>query len=335
MKKISTLFIVLSLLLTAIVTPSTSFGMESNSVDEKHSRRMDLYKKMETVTHIPWQYLAAVDTYERGLRRARKDRPNEEGVIGIFYSPQQWVGPLNPDLEDTNPLSISLFGGMGLDGNGDGIADRNDDEDVLYTMARYIEKYGFTEEDFRIAMWEYYHREQSVNIIHGHARIFDKYDTIDLYKNVFPLPHNFNYSYRSTWGDARGWGGRRIHEGTDIFAGYNVPVRATSYGVIEVKGWNKFGGWRVGIRDLNNVYHYYAHLASFNKGVEVGEIVEPGQVIGYVGSTGYGKPGTQGKFPPHLHYGMYRDNGIIEWSFDPFPSLKRWEKEERAARRKK
>ena len=31
-----------------------------------------------------------------------------------------------------------------------------------------------------------------------------------------------------------------------------------------------------------------------------GDIVEPGQVIGYVGSTGYGKEGTSGKFPPHF-----------------------------------
>ena len=144
----------------------------------------------------------------------------------------------------------------------------------------------------------------------------------------FPIPVQYNYSYHNTWGDARGWGGRRIHEGTDIFADYGTPVRATRFGVIEVMGWNMYGGWRVGIRDLENVYHYYAHLSSFNKKFKIGDIVEPGNVIGYVGSSGYGKPGTSGKFPPHLHYGMYRDNGKTEWSFDPYPYLKRWEREE-------
>ena len=92
-----------------------------------------------------------------------------------------------------------------------------------------------------------------------------------------------DYSYRSTWGDARGWGGRRIHEGTDIFASYGVPVRATSYGIIEMKGWNRFGGWRVGIRDINNNYHYFAHLNGFAKDLHAGQIVEPGQIIGSVG----------------------------------------------------
>jgi len=93
-------------------------------------------------------------------------------------------------------------------------------------------------------------------------------------------------------------------------------------------GWNPFGGWRVGIRDTDNFYHYYAHLSGFNKKIKQGDIVTPGVVIGWVGSSGYGKPGTQGKFPPHLHYGIYRDNGSMEWSFDPYPLLKKWERED-------
>ena len=59
-----------------------------------------------------------------------------------------------------------------------------------------------------------------------------------------------------------------------------------------------------------------------------GDIVEPGQVIGYVGSTGYGKEGTSGKFPPHLHFGLYKYDGRCEWAFNPYPHLRRWEKEE-------
>ena len=58
-----------------------------------------------------------------------------------------------------------------------------------------------------------------------------------------------------------------------------------------------------------------------------GDIVEPGQVIGYVGSTGYGKEGTSGKFPPHLHFGLYKYDGRCEWAFNPYPHLRRWEKE--------
>ena len=59
--------------------------------------------------------------------------------------------------------------------------------------------------------------------------------------------------------------GSRIHEGTDIFANYGVPVHSTVYGIVEMKGWNKYGGWRIGIRDINNKYHYFAHLNGFAK----------------------------------------------------------------------
>ncbi|WP_078555660.1 M23 family metallopeptidase [Bacillus alkalicellulosilyticus] len=333
MKKSAIFLLVFVLFITS--TGSVTLAAEELSYEERIEKRMDLYKSMEVVTNIPWYYLAAVDTYERGLRKALRDRPKEPGLIGIYYSKDTWCGAINPNQEDTDPITIGLFGGIGLDGNGDGIASLEDDEDVLYTMARYLESYGFDKENIRIGLWEHYHREQTVNIIMGHAKVYEKFETLNVDNNVFPVPLNYNYSYRSTWGDRRGWGGRRIHEGTDIFAGYHTPVRATSYGVIEIKGWNKYGGWRVGIRDMDNVYHYYAHLSGFEKGVEVGEVVEPGQVIGYVGSSGYGKPGTQGKFPPHLHYGMYRDNGLTEWSFDPYPSLRSWEKKERAAKRRR
>ena len=86
-------------------------------------------------------------------------------------------------------------------------------------------------------------------------------------------------------------------------------------------------GWRIGIRDINNTYHYFAHLNGFANDVNLGDIVKPGQLIGSVGSSGYGPPGTSGKFPPHLHFGLYKDNGRTEWSFNPYPHLKRWERE--------
>ncbi|WP_328589304.1 M23 family metallopeptidase [Litchfieldia alkalitelluris] len=297
--------------------------------DQIYSERMSLYSKMEAVSQIPWYYFAAVDQYERSIRRARKDIPKEEGLIGIYYKPDQWAGPINPNQEDTNPFSISLFGGLGTDGNGDGIADINNDEDILATFAAHLMNYGTDEENIKIALWDYYKRDRSVDLIMQKVKIYKKFGTLALDKHAFPVPLRFNYSYRNTWGDARGWGGRRIHEGTDIFAGYSTPVRATGYGIVEIKGWNKYGGWRIGIRDINNTYHYFAHLNGFAKDLEVGQVVEPGMLIGGVGSSGYGPPGTSGKFPPHLHYGMYKDNGFTEWSFDPYPHLKQWERAER------
>src|SRR5699024_11470935 len=98
---------------------------------------------------------------------------------------------------------------------------------------------------------------------------------------------------------------------------YGIPVTSSTYGVVELKGWNLYGCWRIGVRDIYNIYHYYAYLQQYADDIKVGDIVKPGDVLGTVGSSGYGPPGTSGKFPPHLHYGMYKDNGINEFSFDP------------------
>lgn len=303
--------------------------VEAQNNNYSTKKRMELYKMVEKYYDIPWYYIAGIDQYEHSLRNARKDLPDSDGPIGILIPPEKWSGPLNPNSYDTNPQRIAFFDGLGKDGNDDGKADPHADYDALSTLASYIASYGKTEDDIRIALWKYYNRDKAVGIIMGNAKLFKKYNTVDLNRKAFPIPLQSTYSYRSTWGVARGWGGRRSHEGTDIFAHYGVPVRSTSYGVIEIKGWNRYGGWRIGIRDINNTYHYFAHLNGFTKGLKVGQVVEPGMVIGSVGSTGYGPPGTSGKFPPHLHFGMYKDNGYIEWSFDPYYNLKVWEQNER------
>lgn len=297
-----------------------------------YQQRMNIYQQVEATTFVPWYYLAALDQYERNIRLIRSDLPKPEGITGIYFSPEQWSGFLNKNKDDHHPFFISLFNGMGRDGNNDGKAKRTDDLDILYTFAHYLLHYGIDEENIRIALWDYYQKDKTVGIILSIAKLYRHFGTLDLGKKAFPLPVNHDYSYKSTWGVARGWGGRRIHEGTDIFANYGVPVQSTVYGVIEMKGWNKYGGWRIGIRDIHNTYHYFAHLNGFAKDLQIGQIVEPGTVLGYVGSTGYGPKGTSGKFPPHLHFGMYKYNGRTEWSFDPYPHLKIAERNDRSSK---
>jgi len=290
-----------------------------------YQQKMDLFKNMETVTQIPWYYLAAINQYEKNIHKSHAS----DDLISITFPSHLWNGAPTTDDKPLKESEIELLGGIGKDGDGDKFADRTNDYDILFTMAEWIKQYGITEQDIKIAVWNYYQRELSVQTVMNTAKVYKKFNTIDLQKGMFPVPLHHNYSYKNTWGDARGFGGRRIHEGTDIFANYGVPVRATAYGVVEMKGWNRYGGWRIGIRDINNIYHYFAHLNGFEKGVKVGQVVKPGDVVGYVGATGYGPPGTSGKFPPHLHYGMYRDNGHSEWSFDPYPHLRKWERETR------
>ena len=324
-----------SMIVFSLIAPQVSHaesGAQTRSnPDEK---RMELFKEIEKNFDIPWYYIAAIDQYEHSIRNARKDLPDSDGPIGILVPPEKWSGLANPDPYDTNPGSILFFGGMGRDGNHDGVASPKNDMDILASIAGFLKGYGNSDDNIRIGLWKYYQRDKAVGIVMGNAKLFKKYNRIDLQEKVFPVPLTSHYSYRSTWGVARGWGGRRSHEGTDIFANYGVPVRATGYGIVEIKGWNRFGGWRIGIRDINNTYHYFAHLNGFTKGIEIGQTVEPGLVIGSVGATGYGPPGTSGKFPPHLHFGMYKDNGYTEWSFDPYYYLRLWERNERLKNRK-
>ncbi len=276
---------------------------------------------MEALSQIPWYYFAAIDNYERN----KKPSSEEEQVISVEFDEDSWYG-IGNYTQNADIHIIKLFDGIGQDGNGDGIASLDEDEDIMYTLAMLLLDEGPTSDDIKVALWKHYKRDLTVKSIMNTARVFEKFNEINLTNRDFPVDINYNYSYRNTWGDRRGYGGLRIHEGTDIFADYGTPIKSTTYGVVEMMGWNRFGGWRIGIRDIYNIYHYYAHMSGFNEDIKVGTIVQPGDILGSVGSSGYGPPGTSGKFPPHLHYGMYKDDGYKEWSFDPYPYLRKWER---------
>ncbi|WP_334075336.1 MULTISPECIES: M23 family metallopeptidase [Paenibacillus] len=311
----------------AAEAPGTPAPQGEKNVDKlRHS----LYREIGMLTHIPWYWLAAIDQYERTITPRKKGQPEPlKKLVGIRFKEAFWAGALNPDLADTNPATIELFGGIGKDATADGEATPENDRDALFTMATYLNGFGYEEDDFRIALWRYYQNDSSVTRIRQFAKIYRTFGRVNLSDTAFPLPVKATYTYRDTYGDRRGWGGLRIHEGTDLFAPYGVPVRSVCYGIVETKGWNPYGGWRIGIRDLSNRYHYYAHLQGYEKNIEVGDPIEPGKTVGWVGSSGYGPPGTQGRFPPHLHYGIYRDTGTAEWAFNPYPLLRQWEQADR------
>jgi len=302
----------------------TAFRASANEATEDTlCPRMKLYQDFSYASKVPWYQLAAIDQYEHNIASFREGSAVEliYDTIGIRIEPDIWSGPLATSEYETSPIEIGLFGGIGRDGDGDGVADIHNEQDVLYTIVEYIRSY----QSFEDAINAYYENENARRIVLGIARLFEKFGTIDLGQRAFPVSQHYNYSFTDGYGAARGWGGRRSHEGIDIFASYGTPVTSTSYGIVEIAGWNEYGGYRVGIRDIYNTYQYYAHLQWFAKEIEVGAIVEPGQMIGSVGSTGYGPEGTSGKFVPHLHYGLYKFDGQREWAFNPYPHLLKWE----------
>ncbi|HEY8364717.1 MAG TPA: M23 family metallopeptidase [Haloplasmataceae bacterium] len=302
------------------------FITKTNALDTEYQERMALYQEYALLTDIPWYIIGAIDQYERNTKSYRSYCPKEKEVISICFHPQLWSGSVNPNQEERDLNRIKNYHGIGADGDNDGYADRLNKRDRLVTMLNYINLYGVTNEKIEEALLNYYQNEQGVKIIKEIASIFKHYNRIDLDKRVHPIPKGFEASVVSNYGQGRSFGGPRTHEGLDIFAHYGTPVVSTAYGIVEIKGWNRLGGYRIGIRDIYNTYEFYAHLSSYAKGIEEGTIVKPGQVIGYVGSTGYGKEGTSGRFPPHLHFGLYKFDGNKEWSFNPYPYLRKWER---------
>lgn len=128
-------------------------------------------------------------------------------------------------------------------------------------------------------------------------------------KGFFPVAKNFAYEHYDDFGAQRTYGYTRQHLGHDIMAATGTPVIAIESGVVEVMGWNQYGGWRIGIRSGNGRrYYYYAHLRQnrpFAEGLEEGQQVQAGQVIGYVGHTGYStKENVNNIKIPHLHVGL-------------------------------
>lgn len=128
-------------------------------------------------------------------------------------------------------------------------------------------------------------------------------------KAFSPIAKYFPYSHYDDFGASRSYGFKRKHLGHDMMGQVGTPIIAVESGYVEALGWNQYGGWRIGIRSFDKKrYYYYAHLRKnfpYNKELKVGSIVQAGDVIGYLGRSGYSsKENTNNINTPHLHFGL-------------------------------
>jgi len=128
-------------------------------------------------------------------------------------------------------------------------------------------------------------------------------------KAYSPIAEGFGYSHCDDFGVGRSFGFRRKHLGNDLMGGLGTPIIAVEGGIVEAIGWNRYGGWRIGIRSFDSKrYYYYAHLQKdhpFTGGLEQGDIVQAGDVIGYMGRTGYSdRENVNNIETVHLHFGI-------------------------------
>lgn len=128
-------------------------------------------------------------------------------------------------------------------------------------------------------------------------------------KSFSPIAKGFPYSDYDDFGSSRSYGYSRPHLGHDMMGQIGTPIIAVESGYVEALGWNQYGGWRIGIRSFDKKrYYYYAHLRQnfpYCKTLEVGSVVTAGDVIGYMGHTGYSaKENVNNIDTVHLHFGM-------------------------------
>ena len=128
-------------------------------------------------------------------------------------------------------------------------------------------------------------------------------------KAFLPIAKNYYFNHYDDFGNSRSYGFKRTHLGNDLMGNIGTPIIAVESGIVENIGWNQYGGWRIGIRSFDTQrYYYYAHLRKdhpYSLGITEGSTVKAGDVIGYLGMTGYSrKENVNNVNIPHLHFGM-------------------------------
>lgn len=128
-------------------------------------------------------------------------------------------------------------------------------------------------------------------------------------KGFSPISKSYEYCDYDDFGVSRTYGFKRNHLGHDMMGQTGTPIIAVESGYVEILGWNQYGGWRIGIRSFDKKrYYYYAHLRQnfpYNKSLKEGSVVQAGDVIGYMGHTGYStKENVNNITTTHLHFGL-------------------------------
>jgi len=97
-----------------------------------------------------------------------------------------------------------------------------------------------------------------------------------------------------------------FHPGVDLWAPHGTPIRAAAYSRVTKAGWSSnSSGYAVNLKILGqNTLVVYGHLSRV--ACRVGQVVAPGQIIGYVGSSGDASG-------PHVHFGVQLGSRL----FDP------------------
>ena len=98
------------------------------------------------------------------------------------------------------------------------------------------------------------------------------------------------------------WGDRRFHSGVDLAASQGTPIYAIAAGTVTTATYGDANGYYVALSHGNGYGSVYCHMTNYT--VSVGDYVSQGEIIGYVGSTGWSTG-------PHLHFEIHVNGNTV------------------------
>ncbi len=178
--------------------------------------------------------------------------------------------------------------------------------EALEDITRDMKYYPYYHQAYTAVLGEFVGEYEIQTVNENKETIYEKKYGL---KAFSPIAKGYGYSHYDDFGNSRSYGYKRKHLGHDMMGSVGTPIIAIESGTVEAIGWNQYGGWRIGIRSFDKKrYYYYAHLRKnhpYPKDLSVGHTVKAGDVIGYLGMTGYSsKENVNNIDTPHLHMGI-------------------------------
>lgn len=308
-------------------SPGGGGAISEIGMNEIPGEFLPVYQAAEERYGVPWNLLAAVHRVETRFSTI-SPMLSYAGAEGHFqFMPCTWTGWNHPSCTGlglgaipqdikTSPQAIARYGGFGVDGNGDGLADPFDLEDAVYTAASYLAANGADSGDYAAAVFAYNHSQSYVADVLGFMQQYAMSDPVELTPGTggFSRPLDTQITSRFGYRIHPIYGYSKLHGGIDFACNVGQPIPASKDGQVVYAGWmdannpNSGYGIYVWVDHGGGYKTTYAHLSTLS--VSVGDTVRTGDIVGGCGSTG-------GSTGPHLHFEIFKNGTLV----DPAPYL--------------
>ena len=290
--KIKKKYIVLSIIILSVLAIASFFIVKSIVLANTEQEKQEEEKK----EYIKWvDYNVPLEIMEKAAKIDINSHTKEGEV------PLNWIELLSY-LASKYGGNFKSFQQKDLDS----IVERLKSGETMEDITKDMKLYSYYIQAYTAILDEFIGEYQIETKGEDGSKTFERKYGI---KAFLPIAKNYAFNHYDDFGNSRSYGYKRVHLGNDLMGSIGTPIIAVESGIVEACGWNQYGGWRIGIRSFDGKrYYYYAHLRKdhpYSKDMQEGKIVKAGDVIGYLGMTGYSvKENVNNINVPHLHFGM-------------------------------